>query len=116
MTDIIELAQRLGKEISESTQADNLRTAREEMRKQGEITQLLKDYQTQAEKIAKLEQENKPVEVDDKHKLQELHGKLVASDVFKKFTAAQVEYIDLMRQVNETLQKQLAETEKENPQ
>ena len=112
MTDIIELAQRLGKAISESTQADNLRAARKEMSKQGEITQLLKDYQTQAEKVAKLEHENKPVEVDDKHKLQELHGKLVASDVFKKFTASQVEYIDLMRQVNETLQKQLSETEK----
>ncbi|MCK4626406.1 MAG: YlbF family regulator, partial [Phycisphaerae bacterium] len=85
MTDIIELAQRLGKAISESTQAANLRTAREKMSKQGEITQLLKDYQAQAEKVAKLEQENKPVEVDDKHNLQELHGKLVASDVFKKF-------------------------------
>ncbi len=112
MTDVIELAQRLGKSISESSQAANLRTAREEMSKQGEITQLLKDYQAQAEKIAKSEHENTPVEVNDKHKLQELHGKLVASDVFKKFTAAQVEYIDLMRQVNETLQKQLSETEK----
>ncbi len=113
MTDIIELAQRLGKAISESTQAANLRVAREEMDKQGEIAQMLKDYQAQAEKVAKLEHENKPVEVEDKHKLQELHGKLVASDVFKKFTAAQVEYIDLMRQVNETLQKQLSETEKD---
>ena len=112
MTDIIELARRLGKSISESTQAADLRAAREEMNKQGEIAQLLKDYQAHAEKIAKSEHENKPVEVDDKHKLQELHGKLVASDVFKKFTAAQVEYIDLMRRVNETLQKQLSETEK----
>ena len=116
MEHTIELAQRLGKSISESPQADNLRAARKEMNTQGEITQLLKDYQAQTEKVTKLEQEKKPVEVDDKHKLQQLHGKLVASDVFKKFTAAQVEYIDLMRQVNETLQKQLAETEKENPQ
>ena len=115
MTDIIELAQRLGKSISESTQAANLMAARAEMDKQGEIVQLLKDYQAQAGKIAESEHENKPVEVDDKHKLQELHEKLVASDVFKKFTAAQVEYIDLMRQVNETLQKQLADTEKEKP-
>ncbi|MCD4699861.1 MAG: YlbF family regulator [Phycisphaerae bacterium] len=112
MTDIIELAERLGKAIGNSSQASTLRGAREEMNKQGEIAQLLKDYQAQAGKIAESEHENKPVEVDDKHKLQELHGKLVASDVFKKFTAAQVEYIDLMRQVNETLQKQLSETEK----
>lgn len=113
MTDIIELAQRLGKAISESGEAASLRDAREEMNNQGEIVQLLKDYQAHAEKIAKLEQENKPVEVNDKHKLKELHGNLVASEVFKKFTAAQVEYIDLMRRVNETLKKQLAETETE---
>ena len=113
MTDIIELAQRLGKAIGNSSQAANLRGAREELNKQGEIVRLLKDYQVQAEKVAKSEQENKPVEVDDKHKLQELHEKLVASEVFKKFTAAQVEYIDLMRKVNDAIGSQMAQAGKE---
>ncbi len=113
MDDITELAKRLGKAISESGEATNLRAAREEMNRHDEINQILKDYHSQADKIDKLEQEKKPVEVEDKQKLKELHEKLIASEVFKKFTAAQVEYIDLMRRVNETLQKQLAEIEKE---
>ena len=47
----------------------------------------------------------------DKHRLQELNDKLVASQEFKKFTAAQVEYVDLMRKVNEEIRRELAETE-----
>ena len=112
MAAIIELAERLGKAISESPQAAALRTARDEMGKQPEIDQLLKDFRTQNEKIAALEAEGKPVEVDDKHKFQELHDKLVANEVFKKFTAAQVEYVDLMRKVNQAMGKELTDTEK----
>ena len=112
MTDIIQLAERLGKAISESPQAAALRTARDEMGAQPEIDQLLNDFRIQNEKVAALEAEGKPVEVDDKHKLQELHDKLIASDVFKKFTAAQVEYVDLMRKVNQAMGKELADTEK----
>ncbi len=73
---------------------------------------MLKQYQEQSLKIEQLEHENKPVEVEDKHRLRELHEKLVASDVFKRFTGAQVEYVDLMRQVNQALRRQLAEVEK----
>ena len=111
MAEINELAEQLGKAIAQSAQAANLHTARTAVSGQADLTQLLKDYQVQSEKIARLEHEHKPVEVDDKRKLQELHSKLIASEVFKKFTAAQVEYIDLLRRVNETIRKNLAEIE-----
>jgi cell fate (sporulation/competence/biofilm development) regulator YlbF (YheA/YmcA/DUF963 family) len=111
MSAIIELANRLGKAIAECPQAAALRAARAEMQKDAAATGLLKDYRRHADKIAALEQENKPVEVEDKHKLHELQEKLAASESFKKFTAAQVEYIDLMRKVNVALEQQLSETE-----
>jgi len=108
---IIELAAGLGEAISDSQQAAQLKAARENLNKEKQATQLLKDYQAQSDRIAQLEREQKPVEVDDKQKLQELHEKLIASEVFKKFTAAQVEYVDLMRKVNEAIRKHLGETE-----
>ena len=37
--------------------------------------------------------------------------RLVSAEVFKRYTAAQVEYVDLMRKVNEALRAELAETE-----
>lgn len=111
MSEITDLAQRLGKAIADSPAAQALRTARKALDAQKDIVQVLHDYQQQAGKIAQMEEQNKPVEVDDKHRLQELHDKLIASEVFKKYTAAQVDYVDLMRQVNTTLRKNLGETE-----
>jgi cell fate (sporulation/competence/biofilm development) regulator YlbF (YheA/YmcA/DUF963 family) len=108
VTACIELARRLGKAIVDSPEAGAYRAARDELGADAEASKTLTDYQQQAEKIAQLEEANKPVEVDDKHKLQELNGKLIASDLFKKFTAAQMEYVDLMRKVNQALRSELA--------
>jgi cell fate (sporulation/competence/biofilm development) regulator YlbF (YheA/YmcA/DUF963 family) len=113
MSEVIELTEKLGKAICESQEAKNLREARKALNAQKDVIQLLNDYQAQSDKVAKLEEERKPVEVEDKHKLQELHDKLVSSDLFKKFTAAQVEYVDMMRRVNQVLRKHLAETERD---
>lgn len=114
MPDIIELARQLGRAIGASPQAAALRAARKAMNNQPELDELLKDYQAQADKIARLESDEKPVEVADKHRLQELQDSLFASEAFKTFTAAQVEYVDLMRRVNTALRGQLAETEGED--
>jgi cell fate (sporulation/competence/biofilm development) regulator YlbF (YheA/YmcA/DUF963 family) len=111
VTDCIELAARLGKAMADSPEAVALRAAREALNAEPELTRTLGEYQKQADKIARLEREQKPVEVEDKHKLQELNDDLVASDVFKKFTAAQVEYVDLMRKVNDAIRRELTETE-----
>jgi len=105
--DITSLAERLGKAIADSPQAKRLHEARQGLHADKDLEKLLNDYQDQSEKIARLEGENKPVEVEDKHKLQGLHDRLVSSEPFKKFTAAQVEYMDLMRQVNEAMQAQM---------
>ncbi len=111
MSAIIELANRLGKAIADSPQAAALREARQGLEDHPEVKELLRNFREQSTKIMQLEAEQKPVDVEDKHKLQDLQTKLVATEVFKKFTAAQVEYIDMMRQVNEAMQKQLNETE-----
>ena len=109
---IIDMAEKLGKAISESPQAVKLREVRKELDQHKDVLEPLQQYQEQARKLEQLQHENKPVEVEDKHKLRDLHEKLVASEVFKRFTAAQVEYVDLMRQGNQALRKQLAEVEK----
>ena len=111
MDDTVELSERLGRAIAGSPQAAKLRAARDALKAQKEVEQTLKDYQVQADKINALQQENKPVEVEDKHKLQELEDKLFGSEVFKEFTAAQVEYVDMMRKINQAIQKHLGETE-----
>lgn len=111
MSEITDLASKLAKAIAGSPQAAAMRAARTELDKHPEIDAALKDYQQQAEKIGQLESQQKPVEIDDKRRLQELRDKLVGFDAFKKFTAAQMEYVSLMHSVNETIRRNLADVE-----
>lgn len=113
MDDLVQLAERLGKAIAGCDQAVKLREARKAMNGEPGLAEIMKQYGEQSENIARLDAANQPVEVEDKHKLAELRGKLVSSETFKKFTAAQVDYVDMMRKVNEALQSQLADTEQE---
>ena len=111
MTDCIELASRLGKAIAGSPQAVAYRDARKAVEAEPELSKTLEAYQQQMAKIAQLEDEQKAIEVEDKQKLQQLNQTLVSSGPFKKLTAAQVEWVDLMRKVNESLRKELLEIE-----
>ena len=113
MQDIIQLAERLGKAIADAPQTKALRAARKAMNDNAETVQVLADYQKHVEKVALLERDNKPIEVEDKHKLKDFEERLLGRPEFKDFTAAQVEYVDMMRKVNETLRKELSETEME---
>jgi cell fate (sporulation/competence/biofilm development) regulator YlbF (YheA/YmcA/DUF963 family) len=109
--DIIQLAERLGRAIADSPQAAKLDAARQGLDGEPGMSQLVKDYDAQARKIAQLEEKNQPIEVEDKHRLEELHNKLTASEAFKKFTGAQVEYVDLMRKVNAAIRRNIGETD-----
>lgn len=108
---IVELAKRLGKAIADSPASAALHAARKAVTDHPEASRLFKEFQEQSLKIAKLESEEKPIEVDDKQKLRDLHEKLIATEEFKKYTAAQVDYADLMRQVSEAIQSTLEEGE-----
>lgn len=111
MDAIIELAERLGKAIAESPQAKALREAQDALEKDEQVSGWVRSYREQGEKMARLEQENKPIEVEDKQKLRQLQEQLVANDEVKELTSAQVEYVDLMRQVNQALGAKLQELE-----
>jgi len=111
VNEIIEMATRLGRAIARCPQSEALRKARAEMNAQKDVMQLLRDFQKQSEKIAELQENDKPVEVEDKHKLDELHEQLVSKEAFKKFTAAQVEYVDMMRKVNTAISTALGGAE-----
>ena len=107
-TAIIELAKKLGRAITDSPAAADMMAARKAIDDNAEVGKLYKDFQEQSLKLARLQSEHKPIEVDDKHKLRDLNDKLIGSGEFKKYTAAQVEYADLMRRVNEAMQAEMS--------
>lgn len=113
MADIIQLAEALGKAIGAAPEAAAMRDARQALQGKPELRQMLNDYQGQINRIGRLEHEGKPVDAADKQKLQAMHDKLIADPVFKKLTEAQMDYVELLRKVNNAVKQQLKGTEAE---
>ncbi|NLF31875.1 MAG: YlbF family regulator [Planctomycetes bacterium] len=111
MDSSLEIAGRLGEALSQSDQAQALRDAKDAVEDNAQLIQLMTDYQEQMDKVTQQERMGEAIELDDKRRLKELHDKLVADPAFKKFNEAQMEYVDLMRRINEVLRDKLEETE-----
>jgi len=64
---------------------------------------LAAEYQAQLDHIRRLEEERKPIEVADKHKLKDLETQLAGNDVLKNLMRTQADYVALMNQVNRAM-------------
>lgn len=64
-----------------------------------EAKKLLAEHQNLFLKVHKLEQEGKPVEVEDKHALQDAQEKLHQNTALQEYAAAQADFQDLMNKV-----------------
>jgi cell fate (sporulation/competence/biofilm development) regulator YlbF (YheA/YmcA/DUF963 family) len=111
MSAVTEMASRLGKTIAQTPEAQAMKDARKKLEEDAEIKQALEEFQQQMQKIQQLQQEHKPIEPEDKQKLSSLESKLAGSDTFKQYTAAQVNFYDLMRKVNRALQAEIGDLE-----
>jgi len=110
-TACIEMATRLGKALAASPQATALVAAQKKLTEDPATRQVLHDYQEQAVKMTRLEQSHQPISPDDKHKIQQINDKLIASDLYKQYLNAQVGYVDLMRKTNLAIRNELPQME-----
>ena len=107
MEQLIEMASSLGRRIAAHERTTLLKQAQKAVNEDAEAGGLIKQYQQQAEKIGQLEQEQKPVEVDDKHKLSEIEQKISANEKLKELTRRQVDFVEMMHKVKQTLDNEL---------
>ena len=103
MQEIIELAEKLGKAIAAGPRHAAMAEARKKLRADPLATQLLKDFQEQAHKIARLEAETKPVEVADKRRFEELQQQIAGNDALKELMRVQADFSEMMNRVNHAI-------------
>lgn len=104
MDEILELATKLGKLIAADPRAVSMMAVRRKLDESLIDRQLLTDYQAQQQKVHELEITGKPIEPDDKRKLQDLHEKVAASAVIKELLKVQMDYVDLMTRVSQAIE------------
>jgi len=112
MEEITRLARELGKVIAVNPRLEALLAARDAVQADPEARKTMQEYQEQVEKIRRLGAEQKPVEVADKHELARREQAIASNEKVKQLTKAQVDYSDLMRQMNDAIFSEIAAAEK----
>ncbi len=107
MEEILEIASKLGAAIVNHDRYKMFKEAEEQLKEDDEARIISEELETQSRKIYALEKDLKPVEVEDKKKLQQLKEKVASNQSIQNFLKAQTDYVELMTKVNKRIGAEL---------
>ena len=107
MEKILELAKQLGQEIANNKIAKQYFEASKALDEDADAQELIKQYEQQAQQLAMKERQAQPIEPQEKQKLADLQAKIAENPKIKQWMQEQVEYVNLLRKVNETVMAQM---------
>ncbi len=102
-SDILAAAADLGRRIASHPAAVEYRRCRDAIDADQQTQRLLADYQRAVETIEDKQQKQQPIEVDDKRRVRELQEAVILNPALRALQAAEMNYLDLMRKVSQTL-------------
>lgn len=101
--EILKAATELGKLIVSHQASQQFEAAVKKLQENVEAQRVLTDFNRHLQKIGEKEAEGKPIEVEDKRLLEKLQSNVIRNDILKQFQIAQMDYLDLMRKVDEAM-------------
>jgi len=113
MEKIIEMAKKLGEKVREHERYLALRRAEKKVMGDEAAKKVQDDLERQLTKVYKLEKEQKPIEVEDKHELARLQEAARTSPELQELLKAQADYFELMNNVNNAILLALAPEKEE---
>lgn len=108
MEDILELASKLSEAIANNNRYKMFKEAEKQLKKDIVAKEISEKLEKQSKKIYELEKNLKPIEVEDKKRLQQFKEEAASNPSIQKFLKAQVNYVELMKRVNECIRAKLA--------
>ena len=107
MEQLIEMAKRLGSRIVAHERTTLLRKSQKQVNDDTKALELIEAYQHQALKIHQLEEQQKPIEVEDKRKLQDLEQQIGTDAKLAELTRRQADFVEMMHKVKAAIDEQL---------
>lgn len=101
--EILASARELGKLIATHPAAVKFEDIVQKLQADVEAQRLMTDLNRHIEALGEKEAQGKPIEVADKRKLEDLQNKMIRHPLLSQFQMVQMDYLDLMRQVDEAL-------------
>ena len=100
---IIDAADTRGKLLADHPATQKLEGLLKQLDADTDAQRLMNDLNRHNQTLAEKQAEGKPIEVDDKRKLQELQQNVAMNAILRDLQMAQMDYVDLMRKVDERI-------------
>jgi len=100
---LIETARQLGEHIQANLAYQQYHQAVEALEADEQALKMLNDYQAHMDLMAQKQTNQQPIEVEDKQKMSELQKAVVTNEKLKAMQIAQMDYSELMREVDEAM-------------
>ena len=109
MQQLLEEAEKLGKLVAQHPAIAKYRQAQQAVADDPDAKRLLADFDRQIETLSRQEQSGLAVTDAQRMQLEGLQGRIVSHAKIKALNQAQVEFVDLLRRVTQTIQRQVLE-------
>jgi cell fate (sporulation/competence/biofilm development) regulator YlbF (YheA/YmcA/DUF963 family) len=107
MEKIFELAKQLGESLAEHPIGKRYHGAKDILDADSSAKTLIQEYEQIVVKLGQKEKQGKPIEPEEKRMLTDLQSKLAGNESVKKWMESQVEYMNLLRQINDQVMKEV---------
>jgi cell fate (sporulation/competence/biofilm development) regulator YlbF (YheA/YmcA/DUF963 family) len=105
----MEAAEKLSAMVAEHPATGKYKAAQKAVADDPEAGRLLADFDRQIETLSRQEQQGMPVTDAQRRQLEGLQSRIISHIKIKNLNLAQVEFIDLLRKINQTIQRPLNE-------
>jgi cell fate (sporulation/competence/biofilm development) regulator YlbF (YheA/YmcA/DUF963 family) len=112
---LLDDATKLGQLAAQHPAVARYKQAREAVDKDPEANRMLADLDRQIETLTRQQQAGMPVTDAQQNALESMQSRIVSHIKIKALNMAQVEFVDLLRKITQTIQKQVVEPQAAAP-
>ena len=104
---IMDEAEKLGRLVAQHPAIDGYRKAQRAIAEDPEASRSLAEFDRQLESLARQEQSGMGITDAQRQQLESLQSRIMSNIKVKALNMAQVEFVDLLRRVTQTIQRQV---------
>ncbi len=101
--EILDAAKSLGQLISTHPAARRMDDLMKKLQNDREAQRALTDFNRHMQMLSQKEQTGRPIEVEDKRKMDQFQAAVAQNLVLREMQMAQMDYLDLMRQIDDLI-------------
>src|SRR3712207_8372927 len=106
---LMDEAEKLGRLVAQHPAVARYKAAQKSVADDAEAARLLADMDRQIEALSRQEQAGLPITDAQRAALESAQNRVVSHIKIKNWNMAQVEFVDLLRKISQTIQRQLGE-------